>query len=386
MRGRRLAIALLGFAALCAAGVAYAAFTAKTSNPASSIMAKRIYPGDRVDVPVNLHDFSSGSDTNASHALAFADQGQAGAPTPARYRSAANMVVDSNAYVDFDFGSVLAAGISVSSATVNIRIASQGGIGSGNACIWYQVISGGTTLATRGSYSDLSRCGSGTTYLTFSDSISEITDTDQVNGTKIRVYGWETSGLKRVDFDQVTITGTVFSTAFTSYPDSLTDTSTSPSATATWDLVSADTTFHTAASNWPGAASTTKYLRLTFDPSVPTGAVITAVKLTNSWRPSANVTNGGTLCYYFGVFNGATQLANHGGGTQATAISCKNTTAGWQTDANISLPEVDTVAEANNLVLRLYYWISPTCGGFGNPACVKSVTDQLQVTYTYYLD
>jgi hypothetical protein len=52
----------------------------------------------------------------------------------------------------------------------------------------------------------------------------------------------------------------------------------------------------------------------------------------------------------------------------------------------VSLPEVNTVAKANGLVIKLYYWISPLCGGGGNPACVKSVTDQAQVTFNYYLD
>jgi hypothetical protein len=47
---------------------------------------------------------------------------------------------------------------------------------------------------------------------------------------------------------------------------------------------------------------------------------------------------------------------------------------------------VNTVTKANSLVIKLYYWVSPLCGGGGNPTCVKSVTDQAQVSFNYYLD
>ena len=52
----------------------------------------------------------------------------------------------------------------------------------------------------------------------------------------------------------------------------------------------------------------------------------------------------------------------------------------------VSLPEVNDVTKANGLVIKLYYWISPFCGGGGNPGCVKSVTDHALVTFKYYLD
>ena len=47
---------------------------------------------------------------------------------------------------------------------------------------------------------------------------------------------------------------------------------------------------------------------------------------------------------------------------------------------------MNDATKSNNLVIKLYYWISPTCGGAGNPTCVKSVTDQTEATFTYYLD
>ena len=78
-------------------------------------------------------------------------------------------------------------------------------------------------------------------------------------------------------------------------------------------------------------------------------------------------------------------VETHGGNTQATAQSCNNTNVSWQTD-NVTLSLVDTVAEANSMTIKFYYWVAPTCGGGGNPACVKSVTDQVQATFAYYLN
>ena len=72
-------------------------------------------------------------------------------------------------------------------------------------------------------------------------------------------------------------------------------------------------------------------------------------------------------------------------GSAASPQACTNSGTVFTTDT-VLLPEVNTAAKANGLVIKLYYWISPLCGGAGNPACVKSVTDRAQVTFSYYLD
>ena len=112
--------------------------------------------------------------------------------------------------------------------------------------------------------------------------------------------------------------------------------------------------------------------------------MVTAVSLTNVWHASAAVTNGGTLCYYLEIFNGTTSLATHG--SAASPQACTEQRHASSARDTVSLPEVNDATKANNLVIKLYYWVSPTCGGGGNPTCVKSVTDQAQVTFTYYLD
>jgi hypothetical protein len=111
--------------------------------------------------------------------------------------------------------------------------------------------------------------------------------------------------------------------------------------------------------------------------------VVTGATLTNVWRASAAVTNGGSLCYYLETFTGTTSLGTHG--SAASPQACTNSGTVFTTDT-VSLPEVNTAAKANGVVIKLYYWISPLCGGAGNPACVKSVTDRAQVTFSYYLD
>ena len=128
------------------------------------------------------------------------------------------------------------------------------------------------------------------------------------------------------------------------------DTSGTP-ATTLWPLETVDGTTYTATNNSPSAnPSTTQYLKDTLAPFVPTGSVVTGVSLTNVWRASAAVTNGGTLCYYVEVFNGATSLATHGSGTTPVACTASNTVF---TTNTISLPEVNDVTKANNLVTQV---------------------------------
>ena len=129
-----------------------------------------------------------------------------------------------------------------------------------------------------------------------------------------------------------------------------------------------------------------KYLQVTFDhPDLPAGAVVQSVTLKNIWRDATAPGLGGTLCNYFEVYNGASLVETHGGTTQATAQSCNNSNVTWQTDT-VTLSLVDTVAEANSMTIKFYYWVAPLCGGGGNPNCVRSVTDQVQATFTYYLN
>jgi hypothetical protein len=364
-------------AAFVVASGAFAGLSSLASGGPQTVVTKRIFPGARSLSAQDFRDASSGAEVNKSDPYSYADA--ITAPTSTAIGSGTNL------YLELTFSSPRPGGLSVSAAQFNFRLASSGGAQAGNACFWFDVRSGGSVIGTHGSYASAAGCSAGTTQTTVSTAMPEVSSTDQANGLVIRVYLWETgTKTKTVNVDLATLTGSTPYTAFTAYEIQAVDDTSGTPVTAPWSLSTVDATTYTAASNWPSAtASTTKYLKATLEPSVPTGSVLTAVSLSNVWRASAAVTNGGTLCYYLEVFNGATSLALHGSG--AAPLACTNSGTIF-TNTPVSLPEVDTVTKANNLVLKLYYWVSPLCGGGGNPGCVKSVTDQLQVTYSYYLD
>jgi hypothetical protein len=372
--GAAIGAALASFVAV---SVAFAGLSSLTSGGPQTIASKRIFPGARSVSAQDFRDASSGAESNKSDAYSYADALTATTSTA--------IASGTNRYLEFTLSSARAGGLSVSGAQFNFRLASSGGAQAGNACFWFDVRSGGSVIGTHGSYASATGCSAGTTQTTISTAIPEVTSTDQANGLVIRAYVWETgTKIKTDDVDLATLTGSTPYTAFTAYEiQSVDDTSGTP-ATAPWLLATVDGSTYTAASNAPSATpATTKYLKATPAAFVPVGAVVTAVSLKNVWHASAAVTNGGTLCYYLETFNGATSLATHGSG--ASPVACTSSGTIFATDT-VSLPEVNDVTKANNLVIKLYYWVSPLCGGGGNPGCVKSVTDQVQVTYSYYLD
>jgi hypothetical protein len=377
-RLRIAALAAVTLAAFMSASLAFAGFGGSAAGGPMSVSTKRIFPGPRSAAAWDLRDASSGAESNKSDPFSYADA--VVSPTSTAIASGTNR------YLELTLSSSRPGGISVSGVNFNFRLASGGGAQAGNACFWFDVRSGGTVIGTHGSYAAAAGCSTGTTQTTISTAIPEVISTDQVNGLVVRVYPWETgTKTKVVNVDLATVTGsTPYVSGFTAYEtQSVDDTSGAP-ATLPWSLAAVDGTTYTDANNWPSAApNTARYLKLTFDALLPAGAVITSVTLTNAWHASANVTNGGTLCYYVESFNGTTSLGTHGSG--AAAQNCNASGANNVSDS-VPLPEVYSVAAANNLVIKLYYWGSPLCGGAGNPTCVKSVTDQAQATFNYYLD
>ena len=81
---------------------------------------------------------------------------------------------------------------------------------------------------------------------------------------------------------------------------------------------------------------------------------------------------GGSTCFYYEVFNGTTSLGTHG--SSGSPYSCNASGTVYVTDT-ISLPEVTTVAAANNLVVKAY-------GQNNSVKTSRSDLVQLQVTYT----
>jgi hypothetical protein len=226
-------------------------------------------------------------------------------------------------------------------------------------------------IGTHGSYASAVGCSTGNTLQEFDTSIPEVTTTDVMNGLVIRAYAWESAG-KKVKVDLATVTGSTSYGSFTMYERQVVDTS-SGTVTTPWKLASVDATIFTSASAWPTSAATTKYLKLTFDPGVPTGAVISSATLTFVYKASA-ATSGAGLCYYVDVFQSTTLLATHGSGS--SAYSCNTSSTNYVT-STVSLPEVGSVAKANALDVKIYMWSATS---------VSSNVDQGQLTISYYLD
>jgi hypothetical protein len=363
-------------AAFVVTSACFAGMSSLANGGPQTIITKRIFPGPRTVAAQDVRDASSGAEANKSDAFSYADAVVTSTSTA--------IASGTNRYLDFTLNSGRPGGLAVSSGMFNFRLASGGGAQAGNACFWFEVRSGGSVIGTHGSYASATGCSAGTTQTTISTAVPEVTSTDQLNGLVVRVYPWETGGkTKVVNVDLATVTGSTPYSTFTAYETQWVDDTSGAPTTAPWFATAVDGTTYSEATSWPAAPSTTRYLKLTLDPGVPAGSVVTAVSLKNVWHASAAVTNGGTLCYYVETFNGATSLGTHGSPASPQACTASGTV--FSTDT-IPLAEVNDATTANNLVIKLYYWVSPTCGGAGNPTCVKSVTDQAQVTFTYYLD
>jgi len=102
-----------------------------------------------------------------------------------------------------------------------------------------------------------------------------------------------------------------------------------------------------SSAGWSASFDGSRYLDLTFPAYVPAGSAVTGATFRHHYR---SATVGSTTCYYFEVYNGSTLLATHG--SAGSPVSC-NSGASYVTDS-FSLPEVDTVAKANSLKVRLF--------------------------------
>jgi len=126
--------------------------------------------------------------------------------------------------------------------------------------------------------------------------------------------------------DRATITGSTAYQSFVLYEKSSTDRSTGTATTTPWSLSTAEGTAYASAANWTTAYNSARYLSFTFGAYVPTGAAVTDVTLTHTWKGS---TAGKNFCYFIQVYNGATLLGAHG--SSSSPYHC-DSTAAWVTD------------------------------------------------------
>jgi hypothetical protein len=274
-----------------------------------------------------------------------------------------------NRYVEFDFNSPQPAGLSVSSAAFNFRMAANGA--SETACFYFEVYQASTStlLATYGSTGTPVGCNLGvqTSYTT---TITQITSTDTLNDLRIRVYG-KNSASHQLKIDQATVTGMAID-SFTLYEEIYRDQSTGTATTTNWAIaMSGDGVNFVNLANWSTTFSILRYGKFSFDPHVPAGAVVTSAHLKLYYHSN---TAGNTACWYFETYNGLTLLGTHG--SSGTPQSCQTGNTTYSTD-DVTLSELTSVTDANALTVKVY---------FKESGSRKVQVDFVQLELTYYLD
>jgi hypothetical protein len=286
-------------------------------------------------------DASSGTESNRSEAHAFANDG--------RTATSGSLLsgFDSSRYLQFDYNDPLPSGQDISGAAFDFDFAAGGG--GQTACFYFEVrrISTGTVIGTHGSAGSPVDCQTGTTLKATTTSLPEV-DTSQIaDDVRVRVFV-DNSLLGGITRDLATVSGALASTPFTLYETTITDTTGLTTSTTPWGLAaSSDSAAYQSTNNWPSSFSASRYLKLSFPAYLPSGAPVSDVSFRHAYR-SATL---GTTCFYFEVYSGVDLIGTHG--SSGSPVSCNGSSSTYVTDT-VSLPEVDTAAEADDLSVRLY--------------------------------
>jgi hypothetical protein len=363
VRRRALAVLSVGLA-LGLTGIAWAAFYNTTVNPPSTFSAKRIFPAERVTAAWNLEDAADGSAASVPYSIAFVD---ASVDISGNWTSSWS----TSRYLEYELASPLPAGLSVSGARFDFTFADNDTNVANQWCYYFETrkTSDASLIQAHGSSGSTIGCEAAGLQTTISTALSEITTTDQANDLTIRVYGMHSGGAKKVEVDRATVSGAGYST-FTLYPNHDVDSSTGTPATAYWGPAKVNAQSYTS-TNWATAYAAGRYLKFTFPGYVPTSATLVSASFEYAYRSSNGTDN---VCYYFEVYAGASLIGTHGG--TGADIDC-NPTASYET-ITTALAEVDTTAEANSIVIKLF--------GKNVTGARPTLTDGARLKLTYSLD
>jgi hypothetical protein len=239
-------------------------------------------------------------------------------------------------------------------------------------CFYVEVyrVSTATLIGTHGSSGTPYACNSGTTQTTTNVSLPEVSSTTIANDLRVRIY-IDDSKSKQSATDMVTLTGSTPYSSFTAYEKIYRDASSGTAATTGWGpATGGDGANYLTASAWATTFSTARYVKLTFDPGVPTGAVISSATLDFFYRSNST----GQTCWYFETYNGATLLGTHG--SSGSPVSCVTGNTTFSTD-NVALGELTNVADANALTVKVY---------MKDSLLAKAQIDLVRLNLNYYLD
>jgi hypothetical protein len=343
MRWLRSTCAVVAVSILHLVGAAtFASFAAAAfvdaNGAGATVSSKRVFPTSQASSAWELQDSSSGTASSRSDSWATVD---------ARRFTTATLTTAFSAtrYVELTLHSPLPTEVPISAVTLNVTMAASGG---GTGCIYAEIRRASTNalLGTHGSSTTPLACSSSTTQTTTISPLAYITSSTVADDLKVKVF-LRSSSSQRIAFDRVTVTGDVYSTAFTLLETSVTNRSSGTATTTPWALATSDTRNYSPASAWTAAFAPGRHLEFAFPPLVPTDATITDVTLRHAY---ASATAAIQTCTYVEIYAGATLLASRGSAT--SPLSCNSTTT--QVTDVIDLPEIDTAAELNALTVRVY--------------------------------
>lgn len=367
---RSVPVLLVALACAIAAATAYAAFGSTTTTGSNIVTAKRIFPGARSETAYVVSDQATGGAVNKNDPQGTAADGVTSTTGIWATTFAATR------FLETTYSAPLPSGISISGLSYDLTWA--GTNAADTVCFYFEVrrTSNAAVLATHGSTGTPVACMTGTTLTTTSTPLPEITTSADANDLTVRLFMKVTTA-RAVTVDRATVSGTggngfgAFTLQQTKYLDRA---AAGANAALPYNLFAAEGVAATATTYnvWALAFSATRYLKFTFPAQhVPTGSTITSVTLTNIYRSS---TSGKSTCVYYESYQGGTLVGANG--SSGASFSCSDTVNGWKTDS-VTLTNVDTPAEVNGLIVRIY-------GKDTGP--VGTSVDQIKLTVNYYLD
>jgi hypothetical protein len=246
-------------------------------------------------------------------------------------------------YIELDWSDPLAGGVPVSSATLEVTLASNSG--SSDICFYAETrrASDGSVLDTHGGPGN-DRCGNGTTQTTITVPISSaVPGTGVANDLRSRLWLRSTSGARRVRIEQARV---VVDTAYQTvrlYPTTVRDATGSSVRTTAWSLALADGTYHQGSGALPASFSPNRYLRAVVPATVPPGANVNRVEIELRFRSS----NSARVCQYLEVLDGSTVVETVG--SPGSPASCARNAF---VDTSMVLSGSFTPAQVNGMGLR----------------------------------
>lgn len=270
-------------------------------------------------------------------------------------------------YQEYDYNGPLPSGASTAGVDFVLRFADQSS--TSTSCFYFDVRrqSTGAVVSTHGSSASPVGCVSGTTQTTFTTALPAVTTSAIANDLRVRVY-FESSESRGENIDRAVVSGTSSpGPSFTLYETSYTDRADTSASVYPHPLVTSDSSTYRSITNWSTSFSASRYLLIKFPAYVPSGATVTGASFKQEYRSDS----AGTTCVYFEVLAGSTVIGTHG--SAGSPLSCSSSTTTYTTD-DIALPEATTVAQANDLRIKLYV---------RNSSGKRSAHDLVHLTVTY---